>query len=121
APRSRGRWRRASRSRAAPRSPSSRHRPPRSSPLLHSARILGSGGAVPTGRRETSSLLLLGDDPDEAVVVDAGTGMRRLVTDPSLLQGRTRVTVLLTPFPPDHICVVAAFGGGASLARVTCM
>ena len=68
------------------------------------ATILGSGGFIPTGRRETSSLLLLPADGDGAIVVDAGTGLRRLVTDPQLLRGRTRLDVLLTHFHSDHVC-----------------
>jgi ribonuclease BN (tRNA processing enzyme) len=76
--------------------------------VLLRALVLGSGGAIPNGRRETSSLLLLGQDSsDEALVVDAGTGLRRLLTDPSLLEGRSRLTVLLTHFHPDHICGLA--------------
>jgi ribonuclease BN (tRNA processing enzyme) len=73
--------------------------------VLASARILGSGGFIPTDRRDTSSLLLLpAGDAETAVVVDAGTGIRRLVADPSLLAGRRRLDVLLTHFHPDHIC-----------------
>jgi ribonuclease BN (tRNA processing enzyme) len=72
--------------------------------LLAAATILGSGGFIPTGRRETSSLLLLPADGDGAIVVDAGTGLRRLVTDPQLLRGRTRLDVLLTHFHSDHVC-----------------
>ena len=45
--------------------------------MLAAATILGSGGFIPTGTRETSSLLLLAKDSDRAVVVDAGTGLRR--------------------------------------------
>ena len=59
---------------------------------LRAARILGSGGFIPTDRRETSCLLVRGDDPARALVVDAGTGIRRLVTDPALVDG-VRVTV----------------------------
>src|SRR3954447_4813733 len=75
--------------------------------MLAAARILGSGGFVPTGRRETSSLLLLPAASEGAVVVDAGTGIRRLVTDRSLLAGRRRLDVLLTHFHIDHICGLA--------------
>jgi ribonuclease BN (tRNA processing enzyme) len=78
--------------------------------VLSRALVLGSGGAVPTGRRETSSLLLLADDADEAVVIDAGTGLRRLMTDPSLLAGRTHLHLLLTHFHPDHICGLPYLG-----------
>jgi ribonuclease BN (tRNA processing enzyme) len=72
--------------------------------MLAAATILGSGGFIPTGRRETSSLLLLPEAGDTAIVVDAGTGIRRLITDRALLAGRTRVEVLLTHFHLDHIC-----------------
>jgi ribonuclease BN (tRNA processing enzyme) len=73
--------------------------------MLAAATILGSGGFVPTGTRETSSLLLADDAGEAAVVVDAGTGLRRLITDrASLLGGRTKLEVLLTHFHIDHVC-----------------
>jgi ribonuclease BN (tRNA processing enzyme) len=73
--------------------------------VLAAATILGSGGFVPTGTRETSSLLLRDDAGEAAVVVDAGTGLRRLITDrAALLEGRTRLEVLLTHFHIDHVC-----------------
>src|SRR4051794_31231527 len=75
--------------------------------MLAAATILGSGGFVPTGRRETSSLLVLDEAGEQAVVVDAGTGIRRLITDRGLLAGRTRLDVLLTHFHIDHICGLA--------------
>jgi ribonuclease BN (tRNA processing enzyme) len=76
--------------------------------MLAAATILGSGGFVPTGTRETSSLLLRDDAGEAAVVVDAGTGLRRLITDRAeLLGGRTRLEVLLTHFHIDHVCGLA--------------
>jgi ribonuclease BN (tRNA processing enzyme) len=75
--------------------------------MLAAATILGSGGFIPTGTRETSCLLLLPERTDLAVVVDAGTGLRRLITDPSLLAGRRRLEVLLTHFHIDHVCGLA--------------
>jgi ribonuclease BN (tRNA processing enzyme) len=76
--------------------------------MLAAATILGSGGFVPTGTRETSSLLLLDDDGSTAVVVDAGTGLRRLITERARwLDGRTRLEVLLTHFHIDHVCGLA--------------
>jgi ribonuclease BN (tRNA processing enzyme) len=78
--------------------------------MLAAATILGSGGFVPTGRRETSSVLLRGDD-GAVVVIDAGTGLRRLVTDrATLLAGASaggRLDVLLTHFHIDHVCGLA--------------
>src|SRR3954468_12024894 len=77
--------------------------------MLAAATILGSGGFVPTGTRETSSLLMLSADHDDAaLVIDAGTGLRRLITDrEALLGGRTRLEVLLTHFHIDHVCGLA--------------
>jgi ribonuclease Z len=75
--------------------------------MAAAATILGSGGFIPTGRRETSSLLFLPEGGDTAIVVDAGTGIRRLITDRALLAGRTRVVVLLTHFHIDHVCGLA--------------
>jgi ribonuclease BN (tRNA processing enzyme) len=72
--------------------------------VLAGATVLGSGGFVPTGRRETSCLLLLPEGSDRAIVLDAGTGLRRLITDPGVLQGRRNVDVLLSHFHIDHIC-----------------
>ena len=60
--------------------------------MLAAATILGSGGFVPTGRRETSCLLLLPEGSDRAIVVDAGTGMRRLITDPRAAAGPPRTS-----------------------------
>jgi ribonuclease BN (tRNA processing enzyme) len=76
--------------------------------MLASATILGSGGFVPTGRRETSSVLLRGDD-GAAVVIDAGTGLRRLITDRDALLGdwSGRLDILLTHFHIDHVCGLA--------------
>jgi ribonuclease BN (tRNA processing enzyme) len=76
--------------------------------MLAAATILGSGGFVPTGTRETSSLLLRDDAGEAAVVVDAGTGLRRLITDrDELLGARSRLEVLLTHFHIDHVCGLA--------------
>jgi ribonuclease BN (tRNA processing enzyme) len=79
--------------------------------MLAAATILGSGGFVPTGRRETSSLLLRGDGsggPATPVVIDAGTGLRRLVTDRERWLGDARrLDLLLSHFHIDHVCGLA--------------
>ena len=64
-------------------------------------RLLGSGGFMPTGERETCCALLR--DGPEAVLIDAGTGIRRLVTEPTLLDGVERLHLLLTHFHLDHV------------------
>jgi ribonuclease BN (tRNA processing enzyme) len=63
-------------------------------------RLLGSGGFVPTDRRETACALLR--KGTEAVAIDAGTGAQRLRSDPTLLEGVERLHVVLTHFHLDH-------------------
>jgi ribonuclease BN (tRNA processing enzyme) len=62
--------------------------------------LLGSAGWIPTGERETCCALLR--EGPEAIAIDAGTGLRRLVTDHALLDGVERLTILLTHFHLDH-------------------
>ena len=92
-------------------------------PGLDRAVLLGSGGHVPTGRRETGCALVVAGD--RALVVDAGTGLRRLVTDPGLLDGVRAIDLVLTHFHLDHVVglaylsavdpPVAVHGPGAAL------
>jgi ribonuclease BN (tRNA processing enzyme) len=63
--------------------------------------LLGSGGFIPTQRRETACALVRHDDA--ALVLDAGTGLRRLLTDPALLQGLESLDIVLTHFHLDHV------------------
>ena len=39
---------------------------------------------------------------DEVLLLDAGSGLRRLVTDPSLVAGAERLSIVLTHFHLDH-------------------
>jgi ribonuclease BN (tRNA processing enzyme) len=64
--------------------------------------ILGSGGWIPTERRETACVLVRRDD--QALLLDAGTGVRRLIGGSAHLQGVTRLDVVLTHFHLDHVC-----------------
>jgi ribonuclease BN (tRNA processing enzyme) len=64
--------------------------------------ILGSGGGVPSGIRETACYLVR--DGERALLLDIGTGARRLITNPSLLDGVRDLHVVLTHFHLDHIC-----------------
>ena len=56
--------------------------------------LLGSAGWIPTGSRETCCALVR--QGSEALVIDAGTGLRRLLTDPALLDGVRNVTIVLS-------------------------
>jgi ribonuclease BN (tRNA processing enzyme) len=67
--------------------------------------LLGSGGWIPNGTRETTCVLLR--EGDHALFLDAGTGLRRAVTDPALLDGVTRIDIALTHFHLDHTCGLA--------------
>jgi ribonuclease BN (tRNA processing enzyme) len=63
-------------------------------------RLLGSGGWIPTDRRETSCLYAR--DGADVLLIDAGSGVRRLVSEPSLLEGVERLNIVLTHFHLDH-------------------
>jgi ribonuclease BN (tRNA processing enzyme) len=67
--------------------------------------LLGSGGWMPTGARQTCSTLLRADD--HAVLLDAGTGVSHLVENPRLLDGVRNVDVVLTHFHLDHVVGLA--------------
>jgi ribonuclease BN (tRNA processing enzyme) len=67
-----------------------------------SVRILGSGGGAPSGIRETACYLVR--DGARALVIDVGTGARRLFGDPALLAGVDELQVVLTHFHLDHVC-----------------
>jgi ribonuclease BN (tRNA processing enzyme) len=62
--------------------------------------LLGSGGWIPTSRRETCSAYLR--DDRRVLLLDAGTGLQRLVERPELLDGVERIDLLLTHFHLDH-------------------
>jgi ribonuclease BN (tRNA processing enzyme) len=67
--------------------------------------ILGSGGWIPTSTRETCSALLR--DGPHVVLLDAGTGLQRLVEQPELLDGVERLDLVLTHFHLDHVVGLA--------------
>ena len=56
---------------------------------------------MPTDDRETACALVR--HGDRALAIDAGTGLRRLVTDPGLRDGLTRLDIVLTHFHLDHV------------------
>jgi ribonuclease BN (tRNA processing enzyme) len=73
--------------------------------MLETLIILGSGGWFPAHGRQTASALLR--DGDSAILIDAGTGVGRLVERPELLDGVARLDIVLTHFHLDHIAGVA--------------
>lgn len=62
--------------------------------------VLGGGGWMPSEHRETSCYALR--QGTSLLLLDAGTGLRRLVTDPVLLAGVTRLDILLSHYHADH-------------------
>jgi ribonuclease BN (tRNA processing enzyme) len=70
-------------------------------PAIATVRILGAGGWIPTGTHATCSALLR--EGSDAVLIDAGTGIERLVSDRSLLDGVERLDLVLTHFHHDHV------------------
>jgi ribonuclease BN (tRNA processing enzyme) len=73
--------------------------------MLESLTILGGGGWLPAHGRHTASALLR--DGDSAIVIDAGTGIVRLVEQPELLDGISRLDIVLSHFHLDHIAGIA--------------
>jgi ribonuclease BN (tRNA processing enzyme) len=67
--------------------------------------LLGSGGWIPTEQRETTCVLVR--DGENALLLDAGTGLARLVADAALLDGVRRLDIALTHFHLDHVCGLA--------------
>ena len=67
--------------------------------------ILGGGGWFPAYERQTACALLR--TGDAAIMIDAGTGVGRLVERPELLDGVARLDILLTHFHLDHVAGLA--------------
>jgi ribonuclease BN (tRNA processing enzyme) len=72
---------------------------------MEQALLLGSGGWIPTSARATCCALVRRDD--HALVIDAGTGISRLLESPDLLEGVERMDLLLTHFHLDHVVGLA--------------
>jgi ribonuclease BN (tRNA processing enzyme) len=69
--------------------------------------LLGSGGWIPTTRRETCCAFLR--EGSHVLLIDAGTGVQRLVEQPDLLTGVQSVDIVLTHFHLDHIVGLTHF------------
>lgn len=67
--------------------------------------ILGGGGWFPAYERQTACALLR--DGESAVMIDAGSGVGRLIERPELLDGIRRLDIVLTHFHLDHIIGLA--------------
>lgn len=73
--------------------------------MLERLIILGGGGWFPAHGRQTACALLR--NGDAAIMIDAGTGVGRMVEQPELLDGIERLDILLTHFHLDHIAGLA--------------
>lgn len=73
--------------------------------------LLGTMGWMPSDRRETTSFLC--HDPGSLFILDAGTGLRRLLEAPqaALLEGHDEVHLFLTHYHLDHVCGLAYLPG----------
>jgi ribonuclease BN (tRNA processing enzyme) len=63
--------------------------------------VLGSAGWMPAAGRQTSCYAVA--ERDRLLVLDAGTGLHRLVTEPALLDGVIGIDVVVSHFHLDHI------------------
>jgi ribonuclease BN (tRNA processing enzyme) len=73
--------------------------------MLETLMILGGGGWFPAHGRHTACALLRSGEA--AIMIDAGTGVGRIVERPGLLDGVQRLDILLTHFHLDHIAGLA--------------
>jgi ribonuclease BN (tRNA processing enzyme) len=73
--------------------------------MLERLIILGGGGWFPAHGRHTACALLR--NGDEAIMIDAGTGVGRFVEQPELLTGVRRLDILLSHFHLDHVAGLA--------------
>jgi ribonuclease BN (tRNA processing enzyme) len=78
--------------------------------------LLGTGGWVPTGFRETACVYLR--DGDRVLLLDAGTGARHLLTSPDLVRGVARIDVCLSHFHLDHVIGLSYLPGFRAGAEV---
>jgi len=85
--------------------------------MLETLTILGGGGWVPAHGRQTACALLR--DGDSAIMIDAGTGVGRLMERPELLEGISRLDILLTHFHLDHIAGLAYLPAIGVFAQTT--
>lgn len=80
-------------------------------------RAVSLGSWMPAEGRETACVLLRRDH--SVVLLDAGTGVRRLAGEHSdLLARATRLDVLLTHFHLDHVCGLSYLPALPLAARV---
>ena len=79
--------------------------------------LLGTAGWVPTGSRETACVAVR--NGEQLVLLDAGTGARRLLTSPEIVDGVHRIDVLLSHFHVDHIIGLSYLPG--LLAATECV
>ena len=77
--------------------------------MAGSLTILGAGGWFPAHGRQTACALLR--HGDAAIMIDAGTGVGRLVERPELLDGVRRLDIVLTHFHLDHVAGLAYLPG----------
>src|SRR5687767_10317490 len=63
--------------------------------------LLGSGGWIPTSKRETCAAFVR--HGPHVLLIDAGTGIQRLVEQSDLLAGVESVDIVLTHFHLDHV------------------
>lgn len=78
--------------------------------------ILGTAGWMPTAERQTTCVLVR--EGERALLLDAGTGGARLVSEPRRLDGVARLDVLLTHFHLDHVCGLLYLPGTGLPVRV---
>jgi ribonuclease BN (tRNA processing enzyme) len=76
------------------------------------AQLLGTAGWVPTDSRETACVAVR--NGEQLLLLDAGTGVRRLLTSPEVVDGVRRIDILLSHFHVDHVVGLSYLPGLAA-------
>lgn len=81
--------------------------------------LLGTQGWIPTGSRETTCFAV--EDGERLLVIDAGTGFRRLFMPPfrRLVDAHPEIHLFLTHYHLDHVCGLAYLPAVLARRRVT--
>ncbi len=85
--------------------------------MLERLIVLGGGGWFPANGRHTACTMLR--DGDDAILIDAGTGVCRLVENPDLLAGVEKLDIVLTHFHLDHVVGLAYLPALGLADRIT--
>ena len=80
------------------------------------AALLGTGGWMPTDSRATNATLVVASN--NRLLLDAGTGIERLIQSPDLLGDSSELAIVLSHFHLDHIIGITYLPAIADLVEI---